>query len=51
MIFTQPVFYEFGNIKAKTLLIIGQGYRTALAKGKAPKEIQETFGNYQLLGK
>ena len=51
MIFTQPVFYEFGNIKAKTLLIIGQRDRTALAKGKAPKEIQETLGNYPLLGK
>ena len=51
MIFTQPVFYEFGNIKAKTLLIIGQRDRMALAKGKAPKEIQATLGNYPQLGK
>jgi|SRR6218665_2262643 len=51
MIFTQPVVYEFENIKTPTLLIIGQRDRTALGKGKAPKEIQETLGNYPALGK
>lgn len=51
MIFTQPVVYEFENIKVPTLLIIGQRDRTALGKGKAPKEIQETLGNYPALGK
>ena len=30
MIFTQPVLYEFGNIKTPTLLIFGQRDRTAL---------------------
>ncbi len=51
MIFTQPVVYEFGNIKAPTLLIIGQRDRTALGKAKASKEVQETLGNYPALGK
>ena len=51
MIFTQPVVYEFKNVKAPTLLIIGQRDRTALGKAKAPKEIQEKLGNYPILGK
>jgi len=51
MIFTQPVVYEFENLKVPTLLIIGQRDRTALGKGKAPKEIQETLGDYPALGK
>jgi len=51
MIFTQPVVYEFGNITAPTLLIIGQRDRTALGKAKAPKNVQETLGDYPALGK
>ena len=51
MIFTQPVLYEFPNIKAPTLLIIGLRDRTALGKNKAPKEIQGTLGNYPALGR
>jgi len=51
MIFTQPVVYEFENIKVPTLLIIGQRDRTALGKAKAPKEIQGKLGNYPALGK
>ncbi|WP_026898030.1 alpha/beta fold hydrolase [Daejeonella oryzae] len=51
MIFTQPVCYEFQNIKNPTLLIIGQRDRTALGKNKAPKEIQNSLGNYPALGK
>ncbi|ALM49073.1 alpha/beta hydrolase [Flavobacterium psychrophilum] len=51
MIFTQPVCYEFQNLKMPVLLIIGQRDRTALGKGKAPKEVQETLGNYPELGK
>jgi len=51
MIFTQPVLYEFENLKAPTLLIIGQRDRTALGKASAPKEIRETLGNYPALGK
>ena len=51
MIFTQPVCYEFENIEALTLLIIGQRDRTALGKANAPKAIQNTLGNYPVLGK
>jgi pimeloyl-ACP methyl ester carboxylesterase len=51
MIFTQPVCYEFQNIQVPTLLIIGQRDRTALGKAKAPKDVQETLGNYPVLGK
>ena len=51
MIFTQPVCYEFSDIKAPTLLIIGQRDRTALGKAKASKEVQPTLGNYPALGK
>lgn len=51
MIFTQPVVYEFENLKVPALLIIGQRDRTALGKGKAPKAVQETLGNYPALGK
>ncbi|MCB0516534.1 MAG: alpha/beta hydrolase [Bacteroidetes bacterium] len=51
MIFTQPVLYEFGNIKAKTLLIIGTRDRTALGKPLVSEEVQKTMGLYNELGK
>ena len=51
MIFTQPVCYEFENIKAPTLLIIGQRDRTALGKAQASEEDRKTLGNYPELGK
>ncbi|TWF44592.1 pimeloyl-ACP methyl ester carboxylesterase [Chitinophaga polysaccharea] len=51
MIFTQPVIYEFSNIQAPTLLIIGQRDRTALGKASAPEEVRKTLGNYPELGK
>lgn len=50
MIFTQPVVYEFENLKMPVLLIIGQRDRTALGKAKAPKEAQGKLGNYPELG-
>ncbi|GGB78648.1 hydrolase [Flavobacterium suaedae] len=51
MIFTQPVVYEFSELKMPTLLIIGQRDRTALGKNKAPKKFQDDMGNYPKLGK
>lgn len=51
MIFTQPVVYEFKNIRCPTLLIIGTRDRTAIGKERAPKEIQTTMGLYNELGK
>ena len=51
MIFTQPVLYEFSNIKNKTLLIIGTRDRTAMASFLVSKEVAQTMGRYDLLGK
>jgi pimeloyl-ACP methyl ester carboxylesterase len=51
MIITQPVVYEFSNITAPTLLIIGQRDRTALGKPLVPEEVRVTMGNYPELGR
>ncbi|SIS70033.1 Pimeloyl-ACP methyl ester carboxylesterase [Zobellia uliginosa] len=51
MIFTQPVVYEFENIKAKTLLIIGTRDRTALGKPLVTEKVRKTMGLYNQLGK
>jgi pimeloyl-ACP methyl ester carboxylesterase len=50
MIFTQPVVYEFGDLKVPTLLIIGQRDRTAIGRERATPEIAKTLGQYQDLG-
>ncbi|MBE7171290.1 MAG: alpha/beta hydrolase [Williamsia sp.] len=52
MIFTQPVVYEFKNIRSPTLLIIGTRDRTAIGKNtvKDPAT-REKMGQYQILGK
>ncbi|WP_118951313.1 alpha/beta fold hydrolase [Taibaiella helva] len=51
MIFTQPVCYEWEEIQAPTLLIIGQKDRTAIGKNKAPRSVGESLGNYPRLGR
>ena len=51
MIFTQPVIYDFPQIKAPTLLIIGTRDRTAIGKANAPSELQAQMGLYNELGK
>ncbi len=51
MIFTQPVVYEFKNLKTPTALIIGQLDKTALGKNLVSKEIADTLGNYPALGR
>lgn len=51
MIFTQPVVYEFENIKCPTLLIIGTRDRTALGKPLVNEEVRKTMGLYENLGK
>lgn len=51
MIFTQPVVYEFKNITAPTLLIIGTRDRTALGKPLVSEEVRKTMGLYDKLGK
>ncbi|WP_338793485.1 alpha/beta hydrolase [Bernardetia sp. MNP-M8] len=51
MIFTQPVLYEFENIKCPTLLIIGTRDRTALGKPLVDEQVRKTMGLYEELGK
>ncbi|WHF52421.1 alpha/beta hydrolase [Chryseobacterium gotjawalense] len=51
MIFTQPVVYEFKNIKCPTLLIIGTRDRTAIGRERASKDLQSKMGLYNELGK
>ncbi|GIZ10099.1 alpha/beta fold hydrolase [Flavobacterium sp. UMI-01] len=51
MIFTQPVVYEFQNIKCPTLLLIGTRDRTALGKPLVSEEVRKTMGLYENLGK
>jgi pimeloyl-ACP methyl ester carboxylesterase len=51
MIYTQPVFYEFEQIKAPVVLIIGDKDTTALGKATAPPAVRETLGHYPELGK
>jgi pimeloyl-ACP methyl ester carboxylesterase len=51
MIYTQPVCYEFENITAPTLLIIGQLDRTAMGKNLVSEDVKKTLGNYPVLGK
>lgn len=51
MILTQPVVYEFQDIKCPTLLIIGTRDRTALGKPLVNEETRKTMGLYNKLGK
>jgi len=51
MAFTQPVLYEFGDLKMPVLLIIGQRDRTALGKTWAPAGVKDRMGNYPELGR
>ncbi len=51
MIYTQPVVYEFKNIGAPTVLVIGQRDRTAIGKAWAPDSMKSKMGLYPELGK
>ncbi|WBL26827.1 alpha/beta fold hydrolase [Zunongwangia sp. HGR-M22] len=51
MVFTQPVVYEFSQIRVPTLLIIGTRDRTALGKNLVSKEVKAGMGLYDQLGK
>jgi pimeloyl-ACP methyl ester carboxylesterase len=50
MIFTQPVVYEFPDLKMPVLLIIGTRDRTALGKDIVSPEVKKTLGRYDQLG-
>jgi len=51
MIYEQPVVYEFKNIKAPTLIVIGQEDRTIVGKNLLSREAAAKHGNYPQLGK
>ena len=51
MIWTQPVLYEFSDLKVPTLLIIGTRDSTALGKGWADPKLRPELGQYAVLGK
>lgn len=51
MIVTQPVLYEFGQIKVPTLLLIGEKDNTAIGKDLVSAEIKARLGNYSLLAR
>jgi pimeloyl-ACP methyl ester carboxylesterase len=51
MIYTQPVLYEFGDLRMAVLLVIGDKDTTAFGKDVAPPAVRATLGNYPKLGK
>jgi len=51
MIFTQPVYYEFKDLKMPTLLLIGTSDTTAIGKDLASPEVKAKIGHYEVLGK
>ena len=51
MIVTQPVLYEFGQIKVPTLLLIGEKDNTAIGKDLVSAEIKARLGNYPQLAR
>jgi pimeloyl-ACP methyl ester carboxylesterase len=51
MIFTQPVVYEFGDLKVPVVLVIGDKDTTAIGKDRASPAVRATLGDYPKLGK
>ncbi|WP_129714271.1 alpha/beta fold hydrolase [Pedobacter sp. SYP-B3415] len=51
MIYEQPVFYEFQNIKVPTVLFIGKEDKTIVGKGLLSADQQAVHGQYRFLGK
>src|SRR5580698_7551814 len=51
MIYSQPVLYEFGDLRMPVLLVIGDKDNTAFGKEAAPPAVRATLGNYPKLGK
>ncbi|HEX9079605.1 MAG TPA: alpha/beta hydrolase, partial [Desulfuromonadaceae bacterium] len=51
MVYEQPVCYEFPEVKAKTLLVIGQADRTVVGKARVRKELLPHVGQYPELGR
>jgi pimeloyl-ACP methyl ester carboxylesterase len=51
MIYTQPVLYELGLIRAPTLIVVGEQDRTVVGKSKVPEGLRSVVGNYPELAK
>lgn len=51
IIYTQPVYYEFKNLKMPVTMINGQRDKTAPGKPLASPENQKIMGNYPKLGR
>jgi pimeloyl-ACP methyl ester carboxylesterase len=51
MIYEQPVCHEFADLRAKTMLVIGQSDRTVVGKARVPKELLPKAGQYPELGR
>jgi pimeloyl-ACP methyl ester carboxylesterase len=51
MIYTQPVLYEFGDLRMPVLLVIGDKDTTAFGKEVSSPEVRAKLGNYPKLGK
>jgi len=51
MVLTQPVFYEFGDLRVPVLLAIGDKDTTAVGKDLAPPAARAALGDYAKLGK
>ena len=51
MIYTQPVVYEFPNIRVPALVVIGQKDRTTIGRDRVSGEVLATLGRYPELGK
>jgi pimeloyl-ACP methyl ester carboxylesterase len=51
MIYTQPVLYEFADLRMPVLLVIGDKDTTAFGKNVAPPAVRATLGDYPKLGK
>ncbi len=51
MIYEQPVCHEFAQVKARTLLVIGQSDRTVVGKARVKKELLPQVGQYPELGR
>ncbi|MFB4370462.1 MULTISPECIES: alpha/beta fold hydrolase [unclassified Pseudomonas] len=50
MVYTQPVVYEFSELKMPTLLLIGEQDNTAIGKDAAPEAMRSKLGDYKALG-
>jgi pimeloyl-ACP methyl ester carboxylesterase len=51
MIFTQPVHYEFRDLKVPTTLMIGTADTTAIGGDIAAPDVKKRLGHYDVLGK